>query len=86
MLLYRVLRRLIGGEPGTPAPNTDVRRVIEYALQKLPRGKVILGMPLYGYNWTIPHQPGTIATAHSNQSAVEGAMRFQTPIHYSTEF
>ena len=48
--------------------------------------KSLLGVPLYGYDWIIPYSPDRIASAISNQSAVETAMRFQAPIQYSTEF
>ncbi|EKN62360.1 spore cortex lytic enzyme [Neobacillus bataviensis LMG 21833] len=75
-----------GSEPGPAAPITEVRRTVEFAIQYVPRRKVIIGMPLYGYDWTIPYSPGRVAPAISNQDAVETAMRYQSPIQYSTEF
>jgi spore germination protein len=74
-----------GSEPGPVAPLTDVRRTIEFAIRYVPRKKIIIGVPLYGYDWIIPYSPGSVAPAISNQSAVEMAMRFQSPIQYSTE-
>jgi spore germination protein len=75
-----------GSEPGPVAPITEVRRTIEFAIQYVPHRKIIIGMPLYGYDWIIPHSPGSAAPAIANQDAVETAMRYQSPIQYSTEF
>jgi spore germination protein len=38
--------------PGPVAPIGWVRRVIRYAKEKIPAHKVILGIPLYGYDWS----------------------------------
>ena len=75
-----------GSEPGPVAPITEVRRTVEFALRNVPRRKITIGMPLYGYDWTIPFTPGSVAPAISNEVAVETAMRYQSPIQYSTEF
>ena len=75
-----------GSEPGPVAPITDVRRTIEFAIRYVPSRKIIIGVPLYGYDWIIPYSPGRVAPAISNQNAIETAMRYQSPIQYSTEF
>ena len=75
-----------GSAPGPVAPITEVRRTVEFALRYVPSRKIILGVPLYGYDWIIPYSPGSIAAAISNQNAVETAIRYQSPIQYSTEF
>jgi spore germination protein len=75
-----------GSEPGPVAPITEVRRTIQYAVGLVPRRKIIIGVPLYGYNWIIPYMPGTVASAISNQNSIETAMRYQSPIQYSEEF
>lgn len=75
-----------GSEPGPVAPINEVRSAILFALSKIPRTKIILGVPLYGYDWLLPYTPGTIAPGVSNQAAVETAMRYQVPIQYSKEF
>lgn len=75
-----------GSEPGPVAPITDVRRTVEFAIRFVPRRKIIIGVPLYGYDWIIPHRPGTAAPAISNQSAIETAIRYQSPIQYSEEY
>ena len=57
-----------GSEPGPVAPITDVRRTVEFAIRYVPRRKIIIGVPLYGYDWIIPYRPGRVAPAISNQS------------------
>ncbi|MBT2573642.1 glycoside hydrolase family 18 protein [Bacillus sp. ISL-51] len=74
-----------GSEPGAVAPLTEVRETINFAISRVPRRKVILGVPLYGYDWLIPYKPGTIGTAISNQRAIETAMKHQSAIHYSEQ-
>jgi spore germination protein len=75
-----------GSEPGPIAPITEVRRTIEFAINKMPSRKIILGVPLYGYDWIIPYQSGTIAPAISNQNAIDTAMRYQSPIQYTENY
>ncbi|MCC2931549.1 glycoside hydrolase family 18 protein [Bacillus sp. LBG-1-113] len=75
-----------GSEPGPVAPITEIRRTIEFAIAQVPRRKIIIGVPLYGYNWIIPYQTGTVASAISNQKSIETAMRYQAPIQYSNEY
>jgi spore germination protein YaaH len=75
-----------GSEPGPVAPITEVQRTIEFAIKSVPRKKLIIGVPLYGYNWSIPYKPGTVASAISNQDAIKMAMKYQSPIQYSKEY
>jgi spore germination protein len=37
--------------PGATAPIGWVRSVLHYATSQMPASKVVLGIPLYGYNW-----------------------------------
>ena len=52
------------------APLNQVRRVLQYALENIPAEKIYLGIPNYGYDWTLPYQPGRAARSLSNQEAV----------------
>lgn len=70
-------------EPGPVAPIGGVRATLQFAVERVPRQKILLGLPLYGYDWIIPYQPGMLATARSNQEALLMAMRYQSPIQYS---
>lgn len=59
------------GPPLAVAPLPNVRRVVEYALTEIPAEKILLGIPNYGYDWTLPFVQGeSRATSISNQYAV----------------
>jgi spore germination protein YaaH len=76
----------LGSEPGPVAPIDQVIRTLEFALERVPRNKILLGVPLYGYDWIIPYSSETPAKTISNQQAVELAMKTGSPIQYSDEF
>lgn len=46
------------GPPMAVAPLPNVRRVAEYALTRISGKKLLLGIPTYGYDWTLPFRPG----------------------------
>ncbi|WP_077622381.1 glycoside hydrolase family 18 protein [Sediminibacillus massiliensis] len=75
-----------GSEPGPVAPIDEMRRTIEFTISRVPKNKVIIGMPFYGYDWVIPDTQENVASAISNQNAVETAIRYQATIHYSNQY
>ncbi|MBR0277659.1 MAG: LysM peptidoglycan-binding domain-containing protein [Clostridia bacterium] len=46
------------GPPMAVSPLPNVRRVIEYAVTKIDRNKIIMGVPNYGYDWRLPYERG----------------------------
>ena len=52
------------------SPINMVRRVLDYAVSVMPAGKILLGVPNYGYNWTLPFVQGSAAQALTNTAAV----------------
>jgi spore germination protein len=70
------------GPPMAVAPLNAVRRVLDYAVTAIPRNKILMGIPNYGYDWTLPYQRGTRATTLSNVGAVDLAARFGGEIKY----
>jgi spore germination protein len=70
------------GPPMAVAPLNAVRRVLDYAVTAIPRDKILMGIPNYGYDWTLPYQRGTRATTLSNVGAVDLAARFGGEIQY----
>lgn len=46
------------GPPMAVAPLNMVRQVVEYALTRIPAEKINLGIPNYGYDWTLPFVQG----------------------------
>lgn len=71
------------GPPMAVAPINKVREVVEYALTEIPAGKIFLGIPNYGYNWTLPFERGiTKARTIGNIEAVTLALRYRTSIEF----
>ncbi|HPS35880.1 MAG TPA: LysM peptidoglycan-binding domain-containing protein [Oscillospiraceae bacterium] len=66
------------------APLNQVRRVIEYAVTAIPRQKILMGIPNYGYDWTLPFVRGSAARTLSNVQAVEQAARVGANIEFDT--
>lgn len=57
--------------PMAVAPINNVRRVVEYALTRIPPEKINLGIPNYGYDWPLPFVMGeTAATTIGNIEAI----------------
>lgn len=69
--------------PMAVAPLPNVRQVLDYAVTEIPREKLLLGIPNYGYDWPLPFVQGeTRATSISNQEAVAIAVRNGAEIQY----
>jgi spore germination protein len=64
------------------APINQVRKILNYAVTAIPSEKIFMGIPNYGYDWTLPFQPGTKAVALGNVEAVDLARRVKAAIQY----
>lgn len=63
------------GPPMAVAPINKVREVVSYAVTRIPPGKIDLGIPNYGYDWTLPFERGVSkAKTISNLEAVQLAV------------
>lgn len=72
-----------GGPPMAVSPINEVRRVMNYAVSVVPRNKMMMGIPLYGYDWTLPYVPGgPFARSISPQEAIQLAVRYNASIQY----
>jgi spore germination protein len=70
------------GPPMAVAPIKEVRRVLDYAVTEIPREKILMGMPNYGYDWTLPWVKGSAARTISNVGAVNQAAQVGANISY----
>lgn len=71
------------GPPMAVAPINQVRRVVEYAVTRIDPAKIDLGIPNYGYDWTLPFVQGSSrATTVSNLGAVQLAIEAGVPIEF----
>lgn len=71
------------GPPMAVAPVNRVREVVEYAVTEIPVNKILMGIPNYGYDWTLPFEQGiSRATSIGNQYAVQLAARYGAEIQF----
>lgn len=67
------------------APIHKLREVVDYALTEIPPEKILLGIPNYGYDFTLPYVPDeSEATTLSNTAAVALALEKNAAIEYDT--
>lgn len=81
--------------PMSVQPIEEVRKVLSYAVTEIPSEKILMGMPNYGYDWTLPYTRGEAASSIGFTAATELAARYnseilydektQTPYFYYTE-
>ena len=65
------------------APLPNVRAVLDYAVTEIPPGQIYLGVPNYGYDWTLPFIQGeSRARSISNQRAIQIAAEYGVAIQY----
>ena len=71
------------GPPMAVAPINMVRRVVDYAVTAIPREKLRLGIPNYGYDGALPYERGvTRAKTINNHQAVQLAIDFGVDIRF----
>lgn len=73
------------GPPMAVAPINNVERVISYGVSEIPPQKILMGIPMYGYDWTLPYIKGeTVAYSLSPQQAIELALKTGSEILYDS--
>lgn len=63
------------GPPMAVSPIGSMRQVLDYAVSEIPRGKIMMSLPNYGYDWTLPFTQGTAARILNNVSVPALAAR-----------
>lgn len=79
------------GPPLAVAPLPNVRQVLEYALTEIPKEKIVLGVPNYGYSWPLPYERGVtkarlIGNVEANVIAAERGVEIQYDERYQSPF
>lgn len=73
------------GPPMAVAPLNKVAEVLDYAVTEIPPDKIFMGVPNYGYDWTLPFIMGeSIARSLSNVAAVKLAVDTGSEIFFDT--
>lgn len=72
-------------EPMAVAPIDKVEQVVRFAVSQISPDKIFLGMPNYGYDWTLPYIKGqSRARSLGNVQATEQAVQVGAPIRFDT--
>ncbi|QSO47193.1 glycosyl hydrolase family 18 protein [Alicyclobacillus mengziensis] len=74
-----------GGPPGPIASLKLVDANIRYALARMSRTQILLGLVRYGYDWALPYQQGETTGTFAVQTVVELAMKNQLPITFDMQ-
>lgn len=79
------------GPPLPVAPLPNLRQVLEYALTEIPKEKIVLGIPNYGYSWPLPYERGVTkarlsGNVEANVIAAERGVEIQYDERYQSPF
>lgn len=75
----------LASPPMAVAPLPQVREVVEYALTEFHPSQLYLGVPNYGYDWSLPYRPGSRAKSLNNVEAVRLAWDRHSAIRYDEQ-
>lgn len=67
------------------APLNQVEKVLQYAVSVIPSKKILMGIPNYGYDWTLPFVQGSAARSLSNNGAVDLAAKVGAQIFFDAK-
>ncbi|MDL2258924.1 LysM peptidoglycan-binding domain-containing protein [Eubacteriales bacterium OttesenSCG-928-K08] len=70
------------GPPMAVAPLDKVEQVVKYAVSVMPSKKIVLGIPNYAYDWTLPYKKGDRAKLTMLAEAVNLAARHWSQINF----
>ncbi len=75
-----------GGPPRAVSPIPEVREVLDYATSVIPSEKIVMGAPLYGYDWTLPYKKGgEFAKRVSPQEAADLAVKEKVEVEFDNK-
>lgn len=70
------------GPPMAIAPLDKVEEVLRYAVSEIDPQKILIGVPNYAYDWTLPFVSGSRAESMSNTEAIDRARRVGANIQF----
>ncbi|KGX93628.1 hypothetical protein N781_10600 [Pontibacillus halophilus JSM 076056 = DSM 19796] len=74
-----------GGPSGPIAPIQEVKKTLDFATSVVNRQKLILGIPMYAYDWVVSDSNKVTAKAYSVQNAITTYIKNESTIHYDGE-
>ena len=73
------------GPPLAVSPINEIRRVLDYAVTEIPPEKLLMSLPNYAYDWTLPYTRGTAAKSIGLTAAVELAQQYNAEIIFDED-
>lgn len=74
------------GPPMATSPVNKVQQVLDYAVSAIEPQKILLGVPNYAYDWTLPFVKGeSRADTISNQEAIRRAAKYRVNIIFDEQ-
>lgn len=74
------------GPPMATSPLNKVKQVVDYGVSAIDPGKILLGVPNYAYDWTLPFVKGeSRADTISNQEAIRIAAKYRVNIIFDEQ-
>ena len=70
------------GAPQAVSPVDKMRAVLDYAVTRIPSGKILMGFSNYGYNWRLPWRQGEAAAIIGNAAAIDLAASVGVEIQF----
>ncbi len=70
------------GPPLAVSPINEIRKVLDYAVSEIPSEKILMSMPNYGYDWTLPYMRETAARSIGFNAALELAQQYNAEIKF----
>lgn len=72
----------LGGSSGPIAPIHKVKKTLEFATAVVPREKLMLGIPMYAYDWVVSGKGNVEGQAYSVQNAIARYIGHESQVHY----
>lgn len=72
-------------EPRAVSPIDEIRRVLDYAVTEIPPEKLLMSLPNYGYDWTLPYMRGNAAQSVGLTQATELAAQYNATILFDEQ-
>ncbi len=67
------------------SPINEMRRVLDYAVTEIPPEKILMSLPNYGYDWTLPYMRGTAAQSIGFITANDLARQYGAEIKFDDQ-
>ncbi|KGP90928.1 glycoside hydrolase [Pontibacillus chungwhensis BH030062] len=75
----------LGGPSGPIAPILEVKKTLDFATTVVPREKLMLGIPMYAYDWVISGEKRVKGEAYSVQNAIAKYIHHESQIFYDEQ-